>query len=113
MLYEVITRVGVSSFGFGGSNFHLTLEEYRGPGKRALRKRTAAAELLVFGAATSEALAQALSSVEVGGPGSLRHLAQASQQSCPKDAAARVAIVASGARRSLRATTRRGSYNFV
>ena len=30
-------RAGVSAFGFGGSNFHITLEEYTGKGNRPLR----------------------------------------------------------------------------
>ncbi|MEU4179721.1 SDR family NAD(P)-dependent oxidoreductase [Streptomyces sp. NPDC026589] len=45
-------RAAVSSFGFGGSNFHVTLEEYApsgGPGRPALRHRTAPSELVLFG----------------------------------------------------------------
>ncbi|MFI1932243.1 SDR family NAD(P)-dependent oxidoreductase [Streptomyces sp. NPDC020330] len=45
-------RAAVSSFGFGGSNFHATLEEYTpsgGPGRPALRHRTAPSELILFG----------------------------------------------------------------
>ncbi|MFG2595544.1 SDR family NAD(P)-dependent oxidoreductase [Streptomyces sp. NPDC048462] len=44
-------RASVSSFGFGGSNFHVTLEEYapRGAGGRtALRHRSAPSELFLF-----------------------------------------------------------------
>ncbi|WP_181009448.1 type I polyketide synthase [Streptomyces sp. SM11] len=43
-------RAAVSSFGFGGSNFHVTLEEYApsGSGRAALRHRTAPSELVLF-----------------------------------------------------------------
>ena len=40
-------RASVSAFGFGGSNFHVALEEYRGPAPRAERLRTLARELVV------------------------------------------------------------------
>ena len=46
-------RASVSSFGFGGSNFHVTLEEYRGE-QRAKRLRILATELVVL-SASSEA----------------------------------------------------------
>ena len=46
-------RAAVSSFGFGGSNFHVTLEEYRGP-QRAKRLRALPSELVVL-SASSEA----------------------------------------------------------
>ena len=46
-------RAAVSSFGFGGSNFHATLEEYRGE-QRAKRLRALPTELVVL-SATSEA----------------------------------------------------------
>ena len=46
-------RAAVSSFGFGGSNFHVTLEEYRGE-HRAKRLRALPTELVVL-SATSEA----------------------------------------------------------
>ncbi|MFB9907583.1 SDR family NAD(P)-dependent oxidoreductase [Allokutzneria oryzae] len=47
-------RASVSSFGFGGSNFHVTVEEYvpteSGWAERAPRTRTSATELLLFSA---------------------------------------------------------------
>ncbi|MBQ61044.1 MAG: hypothetical protein CMQ19_03105 [Gammaproteobacteria bacterium] len=47
------TRKGsVSSFGFGGSNFHVTLEEYKGEETRG-RYHNSPVELLLFSAATS------------------------------------------------------------
>ncbi|GAA4033465.1 type I polyketide synthase [Allokutzneria multivorans] len=54
-------RASVSSFGFGGSNFHVTVEEYvptgSGWAERAPRSRTAATELWLFSAGTREELA--------------------------------------------------------
>ncbi|WP_371634028.1 SDR family oxidoreductase [Streptomyces sp. NBC_01259] len=44
-------RASVSSFGFGGSNFHVTLEEYApggAGGRTALRHRSAPSELVLF-----------------------------------------------------------------
>jgi polyketide-type polyunsaturated fatty acid synthase PfaA len=49
-------RASVSSFGFGGSNFHVALEEYSGPGKTAERLRSFPAELLLFSADLPEEL---------------------------------------------------------
>ncbi len=43
-------RASVSAFGFGGSNFHITMEEYRGPGRRAARLRAVPAELFLLSA---------------------------------------------------------------
>ncbi|MGW4234443.1 SDR family NAD(P)-dependent oxidoreductase [Streptomyces sp. NPDC004980] len=55
-------RASVSSFGFGGSNFHVTLEEYvpsDSPGRAAWRHRSAPTELVLFGAASASALSGA------------------------------------------------------
>lgn len=49
-------RASLSAFGFGGSNFHLTLEEYRGKTKKAYRVRNTANELFVFSADNAELL---------------------------------------------------------
>ncbi|MEX1174717.1 MAG: beta-ketoacyl synthase N-terminal-like domain-containing protein, partial [Mycobacterium sp.] len=48
-------RAAVSSFGFGGSNFHVTLEEYRG-NQRAKRLRALPTELVVLSAASEAEL---------------------------------------------------------
>ena len=50
-------RAAVSSFGFGGSNFHVTLEEYRGE-HRAKRLRALPTELVVLSAASEADLVQ-------------------------------------------------------
>jgi polyketide-type polyunsaturated fatty acid synthase PfaA len=49
-------RASVSSFGFGGTNFHVTLEEYYGPGKGAKKVRSSPTELLLFSADLLEEL---------------------------------------------------------
>ncbi|MDT0609143.1 SDR family oxidoreductase [Streptomyces lancefieldiae] len=52
-------RASVSSFGFGGSNFHVTLEEYvpaQGRGRQAWRSRSAPTELVLFSAPSPAAL---------------------------------------------------------
>ncbi|MBR9806389.1 MAG: acyltransferase domain-containing protein [Alphaproteobacteria bacterium] len=55
-------RGSVSSFGFGGSNFHVTLEEY--VGARAVRPyRVLPAELFLFSGETPEELASSIKSV--------------------------------------------------
>ncbi|MEQ1569976.1 MAG: beta-ketoacyl synthase N-terminal-like domain-containing protein, partial [Myxococcota bacterium] len=88
-------RASVSSFGFGGSNFHVALEEYTGPGNRALRLRTEPTELVVLSAATPEALAAEARAVagQCDRPGYLRHVARAS---CEREhtGPARLAVVA-------------------
>ncbi len=82
-------RASVSSFGFGGSNFHLALEEYQGDAPRPGRRRTSSSELVVFGADTPSALVAKLREAK----GGLAWLAQSSQQAW-SGGAARVAIVA-------------------
>ncbi|MEM1148962.1 MAG: beta-ketoacyl synthase N-terminal-like domain-containing protein [Pseudomonadota bacterium] len=49
-------RASVSSFGFGGSNFHVTLEAYRGP-NQPIRPRLWPAELILFSASDRSNLA--------------------------------------------------------
>ena len=49
-------RASLSSFGFGGSNFHVALEEYVGPSTRAPRLRTLPSELIVLSAHDVDAL---------------------------------------------------------
>ncbi|MFN3910411.1 beta-ketoacyl synthase N-terminal-like domain-containing protein [Hyphomonas sp.] len=55
-------RAAVSSFGFGGSNFHVTLEEYTGPAA-AKPARVHPSELFLLSAPDAEALAAALSAL--------------------------------------------------
>ncbi|NQX57963.1 type I polyketide synthase [Paenibacillus qinlingensis] len=53
-------RASVSSFGFGGSNFHVTLEEYTNPGRQAPKFRTLPAELFVYTARDGALLGERL-----------------------------------------------------
>lgn len=53
---DATRRAAVSSFGFGGSNFHVTLEEYRGS-HRAKRLRVLPSELVLLSAASASDLA--------------------------------------------------------
>ncbi len=50
-------RASVSSFGFGGSNFHVALEEYVGP-SAAKKKRALSSELITLSAVSADALAR-------------------------------------------------------
>jgi len=56
-------RASVSSFGFGGSNWHITLEEYAGPGRRAPRLTTRSHEVLLASASSTAALAERLAAI--------------------------------------------------
>ncbi|MEZ0355177.1 beta-ketoacyl synthase N-terminal-like domain-containing protein, partial [Mycobacterium sp. SA01] len=55
-------RAAVSSFGFGGSNFHVTLEEYQGE-HRAKRLRTLPSELVVLSASSEAELQKRASDI--------------------------------------------------
>ena len=94
-------RASVSSFGFGGSNFHVTIEEYSGPGTRPARTRALPSELVVLSAADEAALVARCR--ELAGEASaaaddstFRALAETSQRSFDAGAAQRLAVVASG-----------------
>ncbi|MEM7204848.1 MAG: beta-ketoacyl synthase N-terminal-like domain-containing protein, partial [Planctomycetota bacterium] len=56
-------RGSVSSFGFGGSNFHVTIEEYTGPGRHAERLRAWSEELIVLSGASRSTVGRALRAV--------------------------------------------------
>jgi polyketide-type polyunsaturated fatty acid synthase PfaA len=87
-------RASVSSFGFGGSNFHIALEEYVGSAVRAYRRRTLPDELVLLEADSPELLLAALSSFEID---SLEGAARRAQEAWTSAGLARVAIVASDA----------------
>ncbi|MDB4930806.1 MAG: omega-3 polyunsaturated fatty acid synthase subunit, PfaA, partial [Myxococcaceae bacterium] len=89
-------RASVSSFGFGGSNFHVALEEYVGPAPRAWRLRTAPTELVTLSAPTAAALSAKCDETAKRAPeAGLAHLARASQEAFRASDAHRLAIVAS------------------
>ncbi|MFJ4839924.1 SDR family NAD(P)-dependent oxidoreductase [Streptomyces sp. NPDC088746] len=85
-------RASVSSFGFGGSNFHVTLEEYvpSARGRAALRHRSAPSELVLFsGASVSELVPPGTDDGR-----SLASLAQESHTSFSPTDRVRLAVVA-------------------
>ncbi|WP_170215036.1 type I polyketide synthase, partial [Streptomyces otsuchiensis] len=87
-------RAAVSSFGFGGSNFHVTLEEYApssAPGRAAPRHRSAPSELVLFGGASPADLVPPPADDAV----SLAELARESHASFSPSARVRLAVVAS------------------
>ncbi|RDV37166.1 SDR family NAD(P)-dependent oxidoreductase [Bradymonadaceae bacterium TMQ3] len=57
-------RAGLSSFGFGGSNFHVALEEYCGPAAKPDRLRALKTELFVYGAENLGSLKTTLTSLQ-------------------------------------------------
>ncbi|MFT5696934.1 MAG: polyketide-type polyunsaturated fatty acid synthase PfaA, partial [Myxococcota bacterium] len=93
-------RASVSSFGFGGSNFHITMSEYTSrddvASERAKRLRTLRSELVTLSgkdAATLVSIARTRAS-ESSKPGYLQWLAYTSQLDFDASAPARLAIVA-------------------
>ncbi len=92
-------RASVSSFGFGGSNFHLTLEEYMpsadSTGLPAWRAHTAPTELLLLSATTPADLLARSTQLDTGGP--LADLARETQRDFVPTDAARLAVVAATA----------------
>ena len=87
-------RASLSSFGFGGSNYHMTLEEYRGPAA-APRFRAMPAELLLVGGADAgQALAKARALLDqTKADGGLARVARASQEAFDSSCTVRMALV--------------------
>jgi len=90
-------RAAVSSFGFGGTNFHVSVEEYTGEGTRARRMRAMASELVLLTAETPDAMiasCKELAASLVDDPDLLVHLARTSQEAFDAAAPCRLALVA-------------------
>ncbi len=87
-------RGAVSAFGFGGSNFHVTAEEYTGK-HAAKRFLTRSHELFVLSAATQPALASAAKALiaKAKTDNSLPWTARATQQAFDPKAPFRLAVV--------------------
>ncbi len=93
-------RASVSSFGFGGSNFHVTLEEYVGPSKAPVRMSQTPTELVVFSGRDAADVSKKANELVASAsswphePAMLRRLAHLSHQAFKATDAARLAIVA-------------------
>jgi len=89
-------RASVSSFGFGGSNFHVALQEYTGPGLRAARVRPAGGEAVLLSGASAEAVATRCRELagEAAALEMLAFLARTTQEAFDAQAPARLAIFA-------------------
>ena len=85
-------RASVSAFGFGGSNFHATLEEYVGPAPRAERLPVHASELVLLHA---DSVAGLLAKIDAmaGSQRPLAHIAHESRRDWRVDAPRRLALV--------------------
>jgi acyl transferase domain-containing protein len=86
-------RASVSSFGFGGSNFHITCEEYRGTARRPPRHDPGAGELLVFTAASEDELSAKILAGKGRSPG---ELARETQLAYDAKAPCRLALEVTG-----------------
>ncbi len=89
-------RASVSSFGFGGTNFHVTVEEYVGKGKSAWRLRNVPSELVVMGAENAKGLEDLCRNTakNLDTKGVLTFLARTLQESFDPSCPARLAVVA-------------------
>jgi polyketide-type polyunsaturated fatty acid synthase PfaA len=89
-------RASVSSFGFGGTNFHLAVEEYTGKRERALRLRALPAELVLLSGVDRAAVVRSARELAAApNPrGTLPHVARESQQRFDAAAPARLAVIA-------------------
>jgi acyl transferase domain-containing protein len=90
-------RAAVSSFGFGGTNFHLVLEEYQGSGNSPELLWPSSAELVLLSAGSAAELrerAGALASRCESGKAVLASVGYSSQIAFHADQPARLAIVA-------------------
>ena len=89
-------RASVSSFGFGGTNFHVTVEEYKGPGKAAWRLRNVPSELVVLGAKNAKGLEDLCRETarDLDTKGVLTYLARTSQENLDSSCPAKLAVIA-------------------
>jgi acyl transferase domain-containing protein/NADP-dependent 3-hydroxy acid dehydrogenase YdfG len=98
-------RGAVSSFGFGGTNFHVTIEEYRGAAA-APRVRSYGAEVLLASASDASTLSAQVTAWTQLAAAEFESTARASQQAFRSDASHRAAIVARSAEDAAAKATR-------
>ena len=88
-------RGSVSSFGFGGSNFHIALSEYTGSGTHAPRLRSSDVEMVVLcGSDAADVAARATQMSNDLIDGQLAFLAQTTQREYDASKPARLAVIA-------------------
>ncbi|HVW07445.1 MAG TPA: beta-ketoacyl synthase N-terminal-like domain-containing protein [Bryobacteraceae bacterium] len=89
-------RAALSALGFGGTNFHVIVEEYRGASQPA-RIRAMPSEMVALSAPDDHALASLCrrEAAKCFAPGALPHLAKRSQSTFDATASVRLAFVAS------------------
>ncbi|MCI5147575.1 MAG: acyltransferase domain-containing protein, partial [Candidatus Electrothrix sp. AR3] len=96
-------RAGLSAMGFGGTNFHFTLEEYQGAAQKPLRIPEDSRCLLLFSGEHSSALQKDINSVRNQlAEHSLIAVAKQSQTQFDANADQRLAILASDCEEALR-----------
>ncbi|MBA2320648.1 MAG: acyltransferase domain-containing protein, partial [Deltaproteobacteria bacterium] len=89
-------RASVSSFGFGGSNFHVAVEEYVGPAEHPPKIRALPGELVVLSASSGGEVAAAARALAKEAAGDRwRFLARRSQAAFDAGLPARLSVVAS------------------
>lgn len=94
---EAPRRASLSSFGFGGTNFHVALEEYTGPAQKPPRLAEAAAELVLVCGPDAAATAQSCRKLAGEAGVNWRYLAHQSQTAFSPKAKVRLAAVVTSA----------------
>jgi acyl transferase domain-containing protein len=85
-------RAGLSSFGFGGANFHVAFEEYRGRGRKPPCLTESPVELVLISAPNAATAAREARQLSVSGAADWRRTARESQ--CAFDASCAIRIAA-------------------